>query len=199
MHYFVLPFILLFFSACTDDTAKYEAKIKELTHLIKNIEAEKNSLHANMKEKESLLRQLQQETEQLKEDLLLLKRRYAQVEEEKMSALQTKNQKEKLSKLGITVQENKITLDPQKTKDFFETFAKELNKKVKKVTEELQEGSPLQKDAGIQISESQINIDLNKTKDFLNNWGKKMRSFIKEFDKIAQEFKIDSNEINMSR
>jgi len=196
MRYLLLSFILLFsFTACTDDSAQKEAKIKELTQITKTMEtqreAEKNTLSEKIKLQEIALQKAQLEAKQAKEELLAQKKLHADMQKKKELAQTLSPKEEKLSKLGVTIEENKITLDTDKTKDFFESFAKELSMKLKKVTEELQDGSLIEKDAGIKFDESHINIDLNKTKDFLNEWGKKMQGFIKEFDDIAQELNID--------
>ncbi len=192
---YLLPFILLFtFSACTDDTAQQEAKIKELTQMMHTMEEERDSLYTKINEKEIALQKAQLETNQTKEELLAQKKLLIEIQNKKGLAQDMSNKEKKLSKLGVTVEENKITLDIDKTKDFFETFAKDLNTKLKKITEKLQDESLMEKDAGIQVDETHINIDLNKTKDFLKEWKKKMQRFIKEFDDIAQELNIDSIE-----
>ncbi|HFQ61894.1 MAG TPA: hypothetical protein ENK39_06295 [Epsilonproteobacteria bacterium] len=89
--------------------------------------------------------------------------------------------------MGITVQDNTITIDTNKTKDFFEAIGKNLGEKLKKMTQDLEKGILKDENAGVDIDDKHINIDLNKTKDFLEAWGKKMQGFVKEFDTMAKE------------
>ena len=100
----------------------------------------------------------------------------------------------KLSRIGITMDDGKITIDTNKTKEFFQDMTKKLSDKIKKMTKELQEGTIENKDAGIELNESHINIDLNKTKDFVDDWGKRMQGLVKEFDEIVKG--IENHEKN---
>lgn len=108
-------------------------------------------------------------------------------EEAKQKALKAEEDNTTLSKIGITTSDGKITIDTNKTKAFFQDITKDISKKIKKVTDDLQEGMIKDKNAGIEIGENHINIDLNKTKSFLDSWGKKMQSVVQEFDEMAKE------------
>ncbi len=108
-----------------------------------------------------------------------------QEEEKKKEALERKN---KLSKIGISTEENKIIIDTNKTKSFFKDLSHKMKTEMHKIHKEMEKGLIKYDEAGIKIDKAHINIDLNKTKSFLETWGKKMQVFIKEVDSIAQEF-----------
>jgi len=93
----------------------------------------------------------------------------------------------KLSKIGITTEDNRIIIDTNKTKGFFKELATKMKDKMNKLSKDFENGMIKDKNAGIEVDETHINIDLNKTKSFLDNWGKKMQGFVKEFDDIAKE------------
>lgn len=94
----------------------------------------------------------------------------------------------KFSKIGITSENGKITIDTNKTKSYFKDLTYEIKTKMDKVGKDLEAGIIENEEAGIEANETHINIDLNKIKSFLDTWGKKMQGFIKEFDDIAKEF-----------
>jgi len=193
MRNLLLTFLLLFsFSGCNDDKqqATQNAKIAQ------EAKAQKDALLAELKAKDEALQKaklevkaaqekLQRQAQSQKEALLRNQAHKAKVEEQTI-------QNEKLSKVGISIKENTITIDTNKTKDFFQNIGKKLGDKLKKITEDIQEGMIEEKDAGVKIDETHINIDLNKTKDFLEAWGKKMQGFVKEFDDMAKEMDIDT-------
>ena len=204
MRYLLFSLILLFsFSACTDDSAKKELLINKLKE---TAEAEKNLLHTEIQVKENALKKaqlafekLQLETNQLQKELSIEKKMHIALQNKKVLEETISPNNAKLSKIGISIQENKITLDTEKTKDFFENFAKNISNSLEKASKELQQGTLTEDDAGIHIDEHTINIDLNKTKDFLQEWGEKMQGFIKEFDTIAQDLNMESEKINTTK
>lgn len=106
----------------------------------------------------------------------------AEVAKEKQEA--TKN--EKFNKVGININNGTITIDTNKTKDFFKQFSKNMEVKMKKISDDLQQGIVETKEAGIDINNEHIHIDLNKTKNLLEVWGKKIQIFAQEFDDLAK-------------
>jgi len=195
MRYLYMTLILIFsLSACDNE----EQKALQETQRIKKAQAEKDALLAEIKAKDEALHQARLETKAAKEKLL-------QEEQEKKEAFlrvaAQKNKKkqalrnEKLSKIGITVEEDKITIDTNQTKDFFQNIGQKLGDKLKKITQDLEKGMLDEKDAGVKIDETHINIDLNKTKDFLNAWGQKMQGFVREFDDMAKEIDTQTQQI----
>lgn len=100
--------------------------------------------------------------------------------------------KDRLSSVGISLDNDTIIIDTNRTRDFFQNIGKNIEEKLQKITKDLERGMMDDNQTGIKISEEHINIDLNKTRDFLNSWGKKMQSLIKEVDTIAKEMDIQA-------
>lgn len=175
--------LLLSLTACGED--KKQAEIN------KAIQAQNAILLEKLKAKEALLQQSRAEAKRVKEELLTKehanKKAFLkmQAQKEKMENEKVKN--EKLSQIGISVHENTISIDTNKTKDFFKNIGKKLEDKLKKITQNMEKGLIEEKSAGVKIDESHINIDLNKTKSFLDTWGEKMQTFVKEFDSMTKE------------
>ncbi len=105
--------------------------------------------------------------------------------------LQDKNTS-KLNNMGINVDDGTITIDTNKTKDFFRDLNKKMGEQMKKLSDDLEKGVVERKEAGIEINEQHIHIDLNKTQDLLIDWGKKIQVFVQEFDEIAKTLEINS-------
>jgi len=106
---------------------------------------------------------------------------------------QERLKKPDLNKMGFNVDQGTITIDTNKTKDFFSHFSKQMDMKMKKMSEDMQKGVIENKEAGIEINEQHIHIDLNKTRDFLLNWGQQLQVFVEEFDKMAKTLEINSS------
>ena len=154
--------------------------------------AEKDALLAELKAKNLALEKARKENQEAQAKLL------AQEQEKKEAFLKAqlkKEQNKKLSKVGIHVENNTITIDTNKTKDFFKQLGENFGNKIKKITQELNKDVIDQKEAGIHIDKSNINIDFNKTKVFLEKWGKKMQGFVKDFDAMAKDMDINIKEI----
>ena len=94
--------------------------------------------------------------------------------------------------MGFNVDQGTITIDTNKTKDFFHNFGKQIDMKMKKMTEDMEKGVIQNKEAGVDINEERIHIDLNKTRDFLLNWGQQLQVFVEEFDKMTKTLEINS-------
>ena len=93
--------------------------------------------------------------------------------------------------MGINVDNGLITIDTNKTKDFFKQFSQTMEVKMKKISDDLQQGIVETKEAGIDINNEHIHIDLNKTRNLLEVWGKKIQIFAQEFDNLAKS--IENN------
>jgi hypothetical protein len=89
-----------------------------------------------------------------------------------------------LRRMGISKEDGVITIDTNKTKNFFDEMGKQITRQMKEFSEDLDEG----KGAGIEANESQIRIDLHKTGNFLERWGKKMEEFADELEDLSKEF-----------
>jgi hypothetical protein len=107
-----------------------------------------------------------------------------------------KAQEEKKStefnKIGINIDDGTITIDTNKTKDFFNTLGKKLDMQMTKMAADMEKGMIDNEEAGIEINEQLIHIDLNKTRDLLLNWGEQIQVFVQEFDKMAETLEINS-------
>jgi len=83
-----------------------------------------------------------------------------------------------LNKIGISTENDKIIIEPKKTKAFFDKLAKTLEKNAKNLEQKTKTID--ENDIGISASKDKITIDLNKTKSFLD-------SFSKELEKVAKD------------
>ena len=83
-----------------------------------------------------------------------------------------------LNKIGISTENDKIIIEPKKTKAFFDKLAKTLEKNAKNLEQKTKTID--ENDIGISTSKDKITIDLNKTKSFLD-------SFSKELEKVAKD------------
>lgn len=99
----------------------------------------------------------------------------------------------KLTKMGITMDDGTITIDTNKTKDFFRELARKMDAQIKKMSDDLEKGILQTKEAGIDINEKHIHIDLNKTQDLLEEWGKKIQVFVEEFDEMAKTLETNNS------
>lgn len=201
MKYLLLSCILLFtLSSCGDAEAEAsKAKVAQQAKLIQEAQAQKDALLKEIQAKDAALAKAREEAKDTQAKLLAQEQAKKEAflkEEAAKKAAQEHLAKEKianakLSNVGVHVEEDTITIDTKKTKDFFEQLGKTFQDKIQKMTKELDKGIINEEDAGVKIDETHINIDLNKTKDFLETWGKKMQGFVKEFDSMAKE--MDAN------
>lgn len=192
MRYLLLALLFLQ-PSCEDGKQKSLQEIQ----IAKQDKAEKESLINELKAKNKALEQARLEAKVAQEKLILqekqVKETFLKEEEKKAKEAVKTKENEKLSKLGINIKKNTITIDTNKTKSFFEDIAKRLGKRLENLTKEIEDGVNNKKEAGIDIDASHINIDLNKTNKFVNKLGEKMQGFIKEFDTMAKELDIDTN------
>ena len=90
------------------------------------------------------------------------------------------------SKLGIDVSNNKINIDLNQTKNFFNTLKQSLEDAAKNIQKDISEGKvDMAENVGIKVDKENINIDLEKTKNFVEELGKKIEGFLGEIDKAA--------------
>ena len=120
----------------------------------------------------------------------------AELEAKKLqAALQTERLKEentKLNKMGIAVDNGTITIDTNKTKDFFNDLGAKMDIQMKKISADLEKGILETKEAGLEINEQHIHIDLNKTNELLLDWGKKIQVFVQDFDEASKIIETNS-------
>jgi len=199
MRYLLLTLILILsLTACNED----EKKAAQSAKIAQEVKAEKDALLIELKAKDEALKKARLETKMTKEKLMLQEqaRKDAFVKEQAHKEAKEKQMKknEKLSKVGISIDDSTITIDTNKTKDFFKNLSKKWGDKLKKITTDIEKGMIDQKDAGVNVDETHINIDLNKTKDFLQDWGKKMQGYVKDFDAMAKEVNVETQQLEQN-
>jgi hypothetical protein len=106
--------------------------------------------------------------------------------------VQKKKENAKLNNMGINVDDGTITIDTNKTKDFFNDLGQKMDIEMKKMAADMEKGIIEYKEAGVEVNEQHIHIDLNKTHDLLLNWGKTIQVFVQEFDEMAKTLEINS-------
>ena len=92
------------------------------------------------------------------------------------------------------MEKDSITIDTNKTKEFFNDLNKKWDVQMKKISDDLEKGIIETKEAGVEINEQHIHIDLNKTQNMLEDWGKKIQVFVEEFEDISKD--LDNNTSN---
>ena len=117
----------------------------------------------------------------------------AQAEKESQEASQETNEK-KLTRMGVNMNDGIITIDTNKTKDFFRDLNQKMAAQINKISDDMEKGIIEAKEAGVEMNEQHIHIDLNKTQNMLQDWGMKMQIFVQEIDKMAKT--LETNESN---
>lgn len=191
-HLYITTLILFFFSACGNQ----EQKVTEESQTIQKSNDKKNALMAELKAKEEALLQSRFEAKEAKEKLLIQQDAKKEAFLKNAQEKQKKDKNEKLSKIGITIEDHKIIIDTNITKDFFQNIGKDIGSKLKKITQDLKQGSMYEQDAGIKIDNTHINIDFNQTKKFLDGWKEKMQGFVKEFENITKKLDTEIEKID---
>ena len=95
--------------------------------------------------------------------------------------------KDLFQKIGIDIGNDKINIDINQTKDFFNTLMKTFEGAAQNIQKDISEGKvDMAENVGIKIDKENINIDLEKTKSFIEEFGKKIENFIGEIDKAVE-------------
>lgn len=178
-HIFISLILVLFFAGCQEkeqqsskEQAKHDTKIAQQARAeaLAEFEAEKKAQLAEVQATEAKIKALKVSP---------------------TTETQTEEEKDKLSKMGVTMDNDVITIDTNKTKTFFKDLSKKMEEQMKKISHDLDKGIIEAKEAGVDINNGQINIDLNKTQDFFESWSKKIQIFANEFDDVAKN--LDEN------
>jgi len=106
-----------------------------------------------------------------------------------MAEQQDKNLQDKdlLEKIGVDISSDKINIDINQTKAFFDTLKGVFEESAKKIEKDLTEGKvDMAENVGIKVDKENINIDLNKTKSFIEELGQKIEGFLGEIDKAVE-------------
>ena len=80
------------------------------------------------------------------------------------------HQTELMKKMGLQVESGRIILDTEKSKNFFESLGKAIEKNIHQGMEKAEQHVPSGEDLGIQMDDKKVVIDLNKTKNFMKVW-----------------------------
>ena len=105
----------------------------------------------------------------------------------------TSPQNEKLKHMGITINNDVISIDTNKSKIFLKSFSDKMAKHMQKASDDLQKGIMETKEAGIEINNEHIHIDLNKTKNFLQEWSKHIHNIVEEMDQVSRSFEHNTS------
>ena len=101
-------------------------------------------------------------------------------------------EKDLFNKLGIDISNEKINIDLNQTKSYFNNLKQTFEETAQNIQKDLAEGKvDMAENVGIKIDKEHIDIDLEKTQSFIEEIGKKIEGFLEEFDKTVEG--IDSN------
>ena len=95
--------------------------------------------------------------------------------------------KDLFQKIGIDIGNDKINIDINQTKDFFNALVKTFEGAAENIQKDISEGKvDMAENVGIKVDKDNINIDLAKTKSFMEEFGKKIEGFVGEIDKAVE-------------
>lgn len=102
---------------------------------------------------------------------------------------QSDNQKENLlSKIGINLSSEKISIDTTKTKEFFGNIQESIKNAAKKIEESTKDDTiDFPQNAGVKIEDEHIELDLHRTRHFIDEIGKKIEHFIAGLEHSVEE------------
>ena len=133
-----------------------------------------------------------QQKDQVAHDAQIAKQAKAELLAEIEKEKKTQTEKNaKLSHMGVQMDKGTITIDTNKTKDFFKDLGQRMDIQMKQISNDLQKGIIDAQASGVHIDNGNINIDLNKTQTLLNDWSQKIDIFVKEFDNITKEIEYN--------
>lgn len=103
--------------------------------------------------------------------------------------------KDLFTKLGVDISNEKINIDINKTKSFFNNLKQTFEDTAQNIQKDLSEGKvDMKENVGIKIDKEHIDIDLVKTKSFIEELGKKIEGFLEEIDKTAEQLENKTKE-----
>ena len=96
--------------------------------------------------------------------------------------------KDLFQKIGIDISNDKINIDMNQTKAFFNALKETFEGKAQEIQKDLAEGKvDMAENVGIKVDKENINIDLNQTKKFVESFGKKIENFLAEIEKSVED------------
>ena len=97
-------------------------------------------------------------------------------------------EKDLFTKLGIDISNEKINIDLNQTKSYFNNLKQTFEETAQNIQKDLAEGKvDMDENVGIKIDKEHIDIDLVKTQSFIEEIGKKIEGFLEEFDKTVED------------
>ena len=104
----------------------------------------------------------------------------------------SEQEKDLFTKLGIDISSEKINIDLNQTKSFFNNLKETFETSAQNIQKGIAEGKvDMAENVGIKIDKEHIDIDLVKTQSFIEELGKKIEGFLEEIDKTVES--IDTN------
>lgn len=95
-------------------------------------------------------------------------------------------------KLGIDISNEKIHIDLNQTRSFFNDLKESFEHTAQNIQKDLSEGKiDMAENVGLKIDKEHIDIDLVKTQSFIEDLGKKIEGFLEEIDKTVES--VDTN------
>jgi hypothetical protein len=103
-----------------------------------------------------------------------------------------KEDKDLFQKIGVDISNEKINIDLNQTKEFFNNLKQTFEHTAQNIQKDISEGKVnMAENVGIKIDKEHIDIDLVKTKNFVEELGKKIEGFLEEIDKTVEN--IENN------
>jgi hypothetical protein len=99
---------------------------------------------------------------------------------------------EKLHHLGIHMENGTITIDTNKTKNFFSDLNTKMVTQIQKINEDMENGVIDAKEVGVEIDEKHIHIDINKTQNAFQSWVQKMQMLAEEFQTVTKSLEANT-------
>jgi len=98
--------------------------------------------------------------------------------------------KETLSKIGIDIEDEKIAIDLEKTKDFFTNIQQHIENTAQNIGEGIKDGSlDMSENIGVTLDDKKIEIDMKQTKNFMESIGFKIEHFLDSLEHSFSELK----------
>lgn len=124
---------------------------------------------------------------QAERDARIAQEARAELLRELKAAEEAKEKNSTLFRIGISQKGDKITIDTNKTQQFFKNLSKKITKEMDQFSQEMEKG--------IEVDENHIQIDINKTGNFLDKWHQKMQNFANEINALSRSLeKNDTDE-----
>ncbi len=102
--------------------------------------------------------------------------------------METQNNNDLFSNLGVDVGNGKLNIDLKQTREFFNALKNTFESTALNLQNDLTEGKvDMAENVGIKIDKENINIDLEKMKSFIEGFGKKIENFIAEIEKSVDD------------